>query len=117
MPFAPLLRVIRVVSLFAAVASATWARAQLNSQEERVATLLTNAYDQHRPFVPVDPILPRVARARAIDLARRNYFDHVNPDGHGPNYLVRQAGYSLPATYDQSARGNKIESIAAGDTN
>ena len=94
----------------------TCAEAQLNSQEQRVATLLTNASGQQRPFVQVDPILSRVARARAADMARRHYFAHVNPDGHGPNYLVREAGYTLPASYDQSPSANSIESAAAGDT-
>ncbi|MEA3212623.1 MAG: hypothetical protein QOE70_5680 [Chthoniobacter sp.] len=96
--------------------SGTPARAQLNSQEQQIVTLLTNAGGQHRPFVQVDPILSQVARARAMDLAKRHYFAHVNPDGHGPNYLVRQAGYALPEGYDTSATGNNIESAAAGDT-
>ena len=91
------------------------ARAQLNAQEQKIASLLTNAAGQQRPFVQVDPILSKVARARAADMARRHYFAHVNPDGHGPNYLVRQAGYPLPAGYDQSPSGNNIESCAAGD--
>ena len=42
------------------------------------------------------------------------YFGHVNPDGYGPNYLVRQAGYPLPTWYDPAPDGNNIESIAAG---
>ncbi len=101
----------------AATLGATSVEAQLNAQEQRIAALLTNASGQQRPFVQVDPILSRVARARAMDLAKRHYFAHVNPDGHGPNYLVRQAGYTLPAGYDQSAAGNNIESAAAGDPN
>ncbi len=101
--------------LVAALTGASPAEAQLNAQEQKIASLLTNASGQQRPFVQVDPILSRVARARAMDLAKRHYFAHVNPDGHGPNYLVRQAGYTLPAGYDQSPTGNNIESVAGGD--
>lgn len=92
------------------------AQAQLNSQEDAIFNLLGNASGQGRHSTAVDPILSSVARERARDLAQRGYFSHTNPDGHGPNYLVRQAGYALPAHYDQSAAGNNIESIAAGYT-
>lgn len=61
----------------------------------------------------LDPILCKVARARAADLARRGYFAHVNPDGEGPNLLVRRAGFTLPSFYDKSKGANNIESIAA----
>ncbi len=47
-------------------------------------------------------------------MAKRHYFGHTNPDGHGANYLVRQAGYTLPSFYPSD--GNNIESIAAGQT-
>jgi hypothetical protein len=106
----------RLLPLLLALFAAAPAFGQLNAQEQQIANLLTHASGQQRPFVEVDPILSRVARARAMDLAKRNYFAHVNPDGHGANYLVRQAGYPLPAGYDQSPSGNNIESIAAGDS-
>jgi hypothetical protein len=114
--FARSSRLLRTICLILVSVGATCAEAQLNSQEQRIASLLTNSSSQQRPFVQVDPILSRVARARAADMARRRYFAHVNPDGYGPNYLVRQAGYPLPAGYDQSPGGNSIESCAAGDT-
>lgn len=91
------------------------AKAQLNSQEQKIASLMASASGQQRSSVQVDPILSRVARARAADMAQRHYFAHVNPDGHGANFLVRQAGYALPADYDQSPGGNNIESVAAGN--
>lgn len=98
------------------VSSPRKTEAQLNSQEQQFLSIMTNASAQGRPFIQMDPILSRVARARATDMARRGYFAHTNPDGHGPNYLVRQAGYILPAHYDQSASGNNIESCSAGDS-
>lgn len=112
----PILRFFRFLLFgFLLLAAALPASAQLNAQEQQIANLMTNAGGQNRPFVTVDPILSRVARARAADMANRGYFGHVNPDGNGANTLVRQAGYPLPTSYNQSASGNNIESIAAGD--
>ena len=47
-------------------------------------------------------------------MAARGYFAHTNPDGLGPNALVRQAGYVLPSYYSTEPAANNIESIAAG---
>jgi uncharacterized protein YkwD len=71
---------------------------------------------QARAQLVCDPILAQVARARAADMAQRAYFSHVNPDGYGPNYLVKQAGYVLPDWYNPAPSANNIESIAAGYT-
>ena len=83
-----------------------------NAQEQEIANQMIQASGQRRAFLQFDPILAQVARERAADMARRNYFDHINPDGHGANYLVRRAGYVLPPGYP--ADGNNLESIAAG---
>ena len=71
---------------------------------------------QNRPFLQVDPMLTMVARAHAADMIKRNYFDHVNPDGHGPNWMVRNAGYPLPDWWGYDPAANYVESIAAGQT-
>lgn len=85
-----------------------------NVQESRVAELLHNDAGQGRAALACDPVLAAVAREKARDMASRNYFDHTNPDGAGPNFLIQQAGYRLPASYSQSRDGNNVESIAAG---
>lgn len=90
------------------------AACDLNPEERAVADLMINHPDQHRAQLICDPILAQVARARAADMAQRDYFDHVNLDGYGPNYLVTQAGYVLPDWYSQSPDANNIESIGAG---
>ena len=87
---------------------------QLNDQEKRIEELLLGHGEQQRPTLVCNPILASVARARAEDMGRRAYFDHVNPEGQGPNYLVRQAGYVLPDGYSQDLKANNIESIGAG---
>ncbi len=86
----------------------------LNAQELRVQELLLSHPNQGRITLVCNPTLSAVARARAEDMGQRGYFGHVNPDGQGPNYLVRQAGYTLPADYNTAINGNNIESIGAG---
>ena len=86
----------------------------LNDQEKRIEELLRSHAEQQRVTLTCNPILASVARARAEDLGRRAYFAHVNPDGQGPNYFVRQAGYVLPDSYSQALSGNNVESIGAG---
>ncbi|HZJ17183.1 MAG TPA: CAP domain-containing protein [Chthoniobacteraceae bacterium] len=100
---------------FAMLAKTVTASAQTwtpNGEERDIAERMADAPGQRRPFLTYDPILSRVARERAMDMAQRRYFDHINPDGHGANYLVRQAGYILPSSYPSD--GNNLESIAAG---
>ena len=86
----------------------------LNAQERQIADLMQQDPGQKRAAFNCNAILARVARARAEDMATRGYFDHTNPDGFGPNYLVRQAGYALPAWYGTGTTDNFIESISAG---
>ena len=60
--------------------------------------------------------LAKVAEAKAMDMARRNYFGHVNPDGYGINYFIQQSGYSLNAAWTKNKAENYFESIEAGST-
>lgn len=87
----------------------------LNAGERQIADRLVSDFGQRRDRSRMrpDPILSAVARARAEDMAKRRYFSHVNPDGKGPNYLVRSAGYTLPPSWNGRS-SNFIESIGAG---
>lgn len=89
--------------------------ADANEFEEQISTLMKQAPRQRRASLTHNPMLARVARERAYDMARRNYFGHVNPDGFGANYLVRQAGYLLPTNYGKKKSSNDIETIASGN--
>jgi uncharacterized protein YkwD len=109
----PILRIVLIALGLLQSAISTKA-ADLNSQEQQIFNSLKYAGGQRRPFVVLDPMLCRVARQKAADMANRGYYSHTDPDGHGPNWLVRQAGYSLPDHYDQSPSGNNIESVNAG---
>ncbi len=110
----------RLLVLLAGLLVALWAQGStlasyvLSSEEALIADYMVHDAGQMRPSMQLDPILARIARERAADLAARNYFAHVNPDGFGPNALVREAGYVLPAWWGTGAADNYIESIAAG---
>jgi hypothetical protein len=86
----------------------------LGAEETAVLTKMASHPDQRRHSLTCDPLLAAVARARAEDMAGRDYFSHTNPDGEGPNFLVEKAGYVLPEWYDHSRDANNLESIAAG---
>src|SRR6185312_12259883 len=58
--------------------------------------------------------LAKVAEARALDMAKRGYFDHVNPDGYAVNYFMNKAGYKLDKDWLTSKSANYFESLDAG---
>src|SRR6478735_2830618 len=58
--------------------------------------------------------LARVAEAKALDMAKRNYFDHVSPEGYGINYFINQSGYTLNADWLKNKKENFFESIGSG---
>ena len=58
--------------------------------------------------------LAKVAEAKALDMAKRNYFDHVNPEGYGINYFINQSGYTLNADWLKNKKENFFESIGSG---
>jgi len=85
-----------------------------NAEERAIAKLTADHPKQRRARLSHDAYLHLVARARALDLARRDYFSHVDPDGIGPNRLIKMTGYKLPAHYSGARNGNNVESIVAG---
>ncbi len=58
-------------------------------------------------------VLAKVAEARAMDMAKRDYFDHTDPDGFGPNHHIHRAGYALQADWLDRKEANNFESIGA----
>lgn len=69
---------------------------------------------QQRIGMTWNSILAKAAQQHAEDMAVNDYFSHVDPDGFGPNYRIRQAGYKLPDGYGNENQANNCESIAAG---
>jgi uncharacterized protein YkwD len=58
--------------------------------------------------------LAAAAQNKAEDMANRDYFDHVNPEGYGMNYFINYYGYSLNASWIEKKSSNYFESISAG---
>jgi uncharacterized protein YkwD len=61
--------------------------------------------------------LAKIAETKALDMAKRNYFGHVNPEGYGINYLIQQGGYKLIPDWTKNKKDNFFESISSGDAN
>ena len=61
--------------------------------------------------------LAQVAQAKAEDMVKRNYFEHINPDGKGINIMILEAGYPIPAEWANPKSNNYFESLAAGNVN
>lgn len=81
-------------------------------QEQAVLTLMQQHPEQRRKRCVWSEKLTEAARARARDMAVRQYFSHTDPDGVTPNEYARRAGYKLPDWYPD--KGNQIESIGGG---
>jgi uncharacterized protein YkwD len=82
--------------------------------ESALLTAIIDSPLQERPVLRRNAILMAVAQRRVNDMIRRNYFSHTDPDGYGPNFHVRSAGFPLPAYYSRKPDANNIESLAAG---
>ncbi len=71
-------------------------------------------YVEPRPSLNWNDILAQVARNKALDMANRNYFSHINPEGEGINILISRAGYPLKKEWFADKAMNTFESIASG---
>lgn len=67
---------------------------------------------QERKRMVWDDTLARVAAEKVRRQAHEGWAWHVDPQGYGPNYYVRKAGYRLPDYYSKADDANNIESIA-----
>ncbi|MFT7173757.1 MAG: hypothetical protein ACI9NQ_001982 [Paracoccaceae bacterium] len=79
-----------------------------------MAALARGHSEQKRKSLVWDARLASVARARATDMGRRAYFNHIDPDGFGPNHHITTSGYRLPIKWTAFAEANQVESILAG---
>lgn len=67
-----------------------------------------------KPLLKWSDTLAKVAEAKALDMATRDYVDHVDPDGYGLNHYIDKAGYKLNPKWLASKNLNFFESISAG---
>ncbi|MFD6478916.1 CAP domain-containing protein [Streptomyces anulatus] len=59
--------------------------------------------------------LRAAARAHAGDMAARNYYDHVSPEGEGPGERMRKAGYPIGSWGENIHKGPKDPKTAMRD--
>src|SRR4051812_3054463 len=72
--------------------------------ERRVHDLINKERRDHKlPPLAEDDGLSRVARRHSQDMAKRQFFDHINPEGLDPTARGKRAGYEC-----RKARGNFI---------
>jgi uncharacterized protein YkwD len=57
--------------------------------------------------------LAKVAETKALDMATRNYYGHIDPDGYGINYFINKSGYKILAQWTNKKENNYFESIVA----
>lgn len=81
---------------------------------QQLAFLFVTDAEQKRKHPHCDSRLVAAAMYRAQDMATRNYFSHLDLDGHTPNYWARAYGCALPDWYPVDA--NNIESIGLNYT-
>ncbi len=65
------------------------------------------------PALIWDDVLAKEAERKAMDMAGKNYFAHVDKQGYGMNYYVHKAGFSLPEEWLNHKKNNQIESLGA----
>lgn len=58
--------------------------------------------------------LAKVAETKALDMAKRKYFAHVDPEGYGMNYHINKGGYKLSKDWLRHKSSNNFESLAYG---
>ncbi len=110
------LTITMLISVFVCIAQRnSWSLEISEKEQDFIKILLSDPIQQRKELI-FDTILHRIARERAIDLAARNYFSHTNPDGIGPNHLLREAGYLLPEHYGKRLDSNNVESLSGGNS-
>lgn len=63
----------------------------------------------------VNATLTKVAQAHSEDMARRNFFDHTNPDGRSPFDRMSAAGYEYRTAAENIAAGHRTpEAVVTG---
>ena len=66
------------------------------------------------PALKWNDTLARVAETKALDMAKRHYFAHVDPEGFGMNHYISKAGYTLKPDWLRKPTANYFESCNAG---
>jgi len=88
--------------------------AQINSARAQAHTCGAQAFNPAPPLA-WNATLAGAAQAHAQDMANRNYFDHLDRDGHTPGDRAELAGYSAQALGENIAAGqDSVRKVVAG---
>lgn len=68
------------------------------------------------PALKWNDALAKVAEEKALDMATKNYFSHVDAKGCGINFYINKGGYKLNKDFLKKKDQNNFESIQAGAT-
>ncbi|HEX5000674.1 MAG TPA: CAP domain-containing protein [Terriglobia bacterium] len=84
---------------------------------ERRVHLLINAERQKVSLkqMQMDDRLSAIARAHSADMAKRNFFSHINPDGQDPTARGKKAGYTCRKNYGAYLTDGLGENIYQGN--
>lgn len=104
---------------------AIFVQPQHDSTEDEVAALERKTFDavnrkrvQHgHPPLAWNARLADVARAHSADMARRDYFDHVDPEGRHPSDRVVAAGLPFSYVAENIARNHNMPDPVAAAVN
>jgi uncharacterized protein YkwD len=69
---------------------------------------------EKRPELQWNETLAKAAQTKAEDMAKNNYFGHVDKKGYGMNFYINKAGYKLSEVWLKNPKENYFESISAG---
>jgi hypothetical protein len=72
---------------------------ELTAFDIRTLDAVQSLSDQQRSQLKIDPLLCQLARQRASDMASKQYFGAVSPEGVNGNGLLERGGWKLPANY------------------
>ena len=67
--------------------------------------------DRKLSALGLDRRLSAIARAHSEDMARRNFFSHVNPDGEDPTARGAHAGYECHKEFGRAVREGLAENL------
>lgn len=89
---------------------------RISSLERRVHDLV-NAERKSAKLTSLrfDEELSEIARAHSEDMARRKFFDHINPDGRDPSDRGKRAGYVCQKIFDRALRQGLAENLFQGN--
>ncbi len=70
------------------------------------------SYVEPRHKLVWNSICAQVAEEKALDMIKRDYFGHVDPDGYGINRRLHDAGYEMSENFIQNKSDASFESIS-----